>query len=98
MHYLIRWVGTKEVAGIRSTEAVLSDVDFAKALSACIESNAKPPLTITGDLREIRNWLIQIVGWNLKRSQVCWYWEPISQAEYETYRDLHEFRVMKRYG
>ena len=22
-----------------------------------------------------------------------WYWEEISQAEYETYRDLHGFRV-----
>ncbi len=98
MFYLIRWTRTKEVAGILNTEAVLSDVDFANALSACIALNEQPPLALTGSLREIRTDLVQIVGRNLNCSQLYWYWESISQAEYETYRDLHEFRVMKRYG
>ena len=86
MFYLIRWTSTKEVAGIMNTEAVLSDVDFAKAFSKLDTSDA------------IRSKLIQIVGWNLNSNQRNWHGEPISQAEYETYRDLHEFKVMKRYG
>ena len=29
-------------------------------------------------------------------SRTQWRWEEITQAEYETYRDLHEFRVFKK--
>ena len=97
MFYLIRWTSTKEVAGIMSTDSVLSDVDFAKSLSARIASNTRPTLAPRSS-RELQSKLIQIVGWNLNSRQRYWHCEPISQAEYETYRDLHEFRVMKRYG
>ena len=37
-----------------------------------------------------------IVQWNLDVGPGHWDMEHISQAEYETYRDLHEFRVFIR--
>jgi len=38
--------------------------------------------------------LVRIVQSNLDTKY--WLWERITQPEYETYRDLHEFRVLVR--
>lgn len=43
------------------------------------------------------NQLLGIIEWNLSLGPAHWDIERISQAEFETYRDLHEFRVLKRY-
>ena len=43
------------------------------------------------------NQIISVIEWNLSLSTEHWDMERITQAEYETYRDLHEFRVFKRY-
>jgi hypothetical protein len=82
------WKNTMEVAGIMDTEAVLANDDFHKTYKR---------LGIKGDANILRTKLAKIVADNLQRDGFYWYWEIISQAEYETYRDLHEFRVMKRY-
>jgi len=37
-----------------------------------------------------------VVEWNLNLYSSEWYSEPITQAEFETYRDLHQFPVLKR--
>ncbi len=40
------------------------------------------------------NKIVNIIGWNLNLGPAeRWNMEHISQAEYETYRDLHGFRV-----
>lgn len=41
--------------------------------------------------------LIGIIEWNLNIGPGHWKMEPITQAEYETYRDLHGFRVFRCY-
>ncbi len=93
MFYLIRWTRTKEVAGIMNTEEALGDSDFAKAFSEL----RKRSRSVIDCNNVIRAKLIAVVGWNLQCGQRYWYWEHISQAEYETYRDLHEFKVVKRH-
>ena len=40
--------------------------------------------------------LEHIAGKNVGFENWYWYWEEITQAEYETYRDLHGFRVFVR--
>ena len=40
--------------------------------------------------------LEHIAGQNVGRGNWYWYWEEITQAEYETYRDLHGFKVFTR--
>ena len=40
--------------------------------------------------------LIMVVEANISLNYSRWYFEHISQAEYETYRDLHGFRVFIR--
>ena len=37
-----------------------------------------------------------VVEWNLNLYSSEWYSEPITQAEFETYRDLHQFPVLKQ--
>lgn len=62
---------------------VLGIVDFSKI--------------VTTDLGEYPylNFII-VLEWNLNLYNTHWFTEEISQAEYETYRDLHKFPVLKR--
>ena len=48
------------------------------------------------DFIDIREWLIIVIEENLTLNYRDWYFEQITQAEYETYRDLHGFRVLIR--
>ena len=84
-YYLIRSNETKEVFGILSKDNVLVKEDY--------------------DLIRQNEWayfgaivakLEYITGLNVGAKNWYWIWEEITQAEYETYRDLHGFRVFVR--
>ena len=44
----------------------------------------------------LQDGLTKIVERNLNLTVGYWYWVKITQAEYETYRDLHGFHVITR--
>lgn len=51
-----------------------------------------------GYFSALKTKLEYIAGQNVGRDNWYWYWEEITQAEYETYRDLHGFKVFTRHG
>ncbi len=46
------------------------------------------------DYVDIKEQLITVVEANISLKYNRWYFQYITQAEYETYRDLHGFRVL----
>ena len=84
-YYLVRSNTTKEVLGILSRDNVLVKEDYDD-----IRDNG---LVYFG---AVKAKLEHIAGKNVGRDNWYWYWEEITQAEYETYRDLHGFRVFVR--
>ena len=100
MFYLIREWRTKTVIGIMSEFEVLEPRDRLDIANELARGGSK--LTIDN---LVARKLIDIVNWNMDNIKPglaaewiyeMWNWEPISQAEYETYRDLHEFVVFTR--
>ena len=84
-HYLVRSNKNKEVFGILSKDNVLvkEDYDYIRENEVSYFGAIKAKLE-------------HIAGKNVGRDNWYWYWEEITQAEYETYRDLHGFRVFVR--
>lgn len=48
------------------------------------------------DFSALKAKLQYIAGQNVGCDNWYWYWEEITQAEYETYRDLYGFKVFTR--
>ena len=92
MYYLIRWKGSHEAIAIMDGYLLLTAEEIEKALAPF---KGLPPGYITTGTNELRWRLINIVEQHVKAGQVNWYWESISEAVYETYRDLHGFEVIK---
>ena len=92
MFFLIRWKGSHEAIAIMDGDLLLTAEEIEKAFAPYKDL---PPGSITAGTNELRWRLIDIVEQNVKAGQVNWYWESISEAEYETYRDLHGFEVIK---
>ena len=92
MFFLIRWKGSHEAIAIMDDDLLLTAEEIEKALAPFKDL---PPGCITTGTSELRWRLINIVEQNVKAGQVNWYWESISEAEYETYRYLHGFEVIK---
>ncbi len=95
MYYLIRWKGSHEAIAIMDGDLLLTAEEIEKALAPFKDLKDLPPGYITTGTNELRWKLINIVEQNVKAGQVNWYWESISEAEYETYRYLHGFEVIK---
>ena len=83
-YYLIRIHVTNEVYGILSESAVFLQIDYDY-----IRENELEYFGIKAKLE-------RIASENVGIENGCWCWEEITQAEYETYRDLYGFRVFVR--
>ncbi len=46
--------------------------------------------------QNVRDRIVEIVEKDLNVDRKIWYFHQITQPEYETYRDLHGFKVIKR--
>ncbi len=93
MFFLIRDANYIEVLGIVNEHEVLESSEIDQEIARCakhgmLESYRK------GNVMSVV--LINIIRSNLNLEH--WIWEGISQAEFETYRDLHGFRVLVRQG
>ena len=87
MYYLIRKCHSKEVLGIISADVVFDMGDWSDMFKVYSEGRSDPILRI------IKAKFLSVIEWNVGRGVAHWRWEQISKAEYETYRDLHEFMV-----
>ena len=93
MYFLIRNATRSKVLGIVNEHEVLESSVIDQEVARCAKH---------GMLESYRNGnvmhaeLINIIQVNLNLRH--WTWESISQAEFETYRDLHGFRVLAREG
>ena len=99
MFFLIRHSTTQEVLGILNEREVLSDCDYLRITTA---RSSVDYVTAKNEAMKI----VDIINGNVycliaeifSQEEITdiWYFQIISQAEFETYRDLHEFKVFTK--
>ena len=98
MFFIVRTKSTKEILGIVDERMVLRP----EAVGTMVDDlwrnwtgHILPDEWISEDCMRAATWTVieKNVVDSVKHCQDWWYWKEISQAEFETYRDLHGFKV-----
>jgi len=99
MFFLIRHSTTQEVLGILNEREVLSDCDYLRIATARASVNYATAKDEARKLVDIINGNVYcLIAEIFSQEEISdiWYFQIISQAEFETYRDLHEFKVFTK--
>jgi len=99
MFFLIRHSTTQEVLGILNEREVLPDCDYLRITEARATVDYASAEREARKLVDIINgYVYYLLAENFSQEEMTdiWYFQVISQAEFETYRDLHEFKVFTK--
>lgn len=96
MFFIVRTKSTKEILGIVDERMVLRPEVVDTMVDDLWRKWAGHILHdgwISEDCMRAATWTIIEKNVPVKHRQDWWYWKEISQAEFETYRDLYGFKV-----